>query len=277
LGQSSPFHEKNHFGNPGTSHETTYDATPGATRTGTLTIAGLTLAVTQAGAGYVAAQPITIVENGGAPIAVDRAGNVFFQGSDPEGQPGIKKWSAAAGSITTILPGARNTPALAVDGVGNLYFADREGSIQKWTASDGSLATLLSGPETVFPLAADGPGNVYFVQGHGYIKKWRAHDGTVSDVRWDRDVSALAVDGVGGLYAVSYVYLYLGDEAPDMHVSRFGEGSSRRNRLVSIAYGAYAYLGLAVDPAGAVYYSESVWHAGEVNRACPSSGAGWRV
>ena len=36
-----------------------YDANPGATRSGTLTIAGQTLTVTQAGSTYVAAGPVT--------------------------------------------------------------------------------------------------------------------------------------------------------------------------------------------------------------------------
>jgi trimeric autotransporter adhesin len=39
----------------------TFDANPGATRTGTLTIAGQTLNVTQAGSNYVAAQLATLV------------------------------------------------------------------------------------------------------------------------------------------------------------------------------------------------------------------------
>ena len=42
----------------------TFDANPGATRTGTLTIAGLTLTVTQVGSTYVAANPVTLVSSG---------------------------------------------------------------------------------------------------------------------------------------------------------------------------------------------------------------------
>ena len=37
-----------------------FDANSGATRSGTLTIGGLTLTVTQAGSGYVAANPVTL-------------------------------------------------------------------------------------------------------------------------------------------------------------------------------------------------------------------------
>lgn len=48
----------------------TFDANPGATRTGTLTIAGSTLVVTQAGSGYVAVSPTTTeIDSGLSPPA----------------------------------------------------------------------------------------------------------------------------------------------------------------------------------------------------------------
>src|SRR5262245_51808674 len=43
----------------------TFDANPGATRSGTLTIAGLTLTVTQAGSTYVPANPLTTLVSSG--------------------------------------------------------------------------------------------------------------------------------------------------------------------------------------------------------------------
>ena len=59
-----------------------FDANPGATRTGTLTIGGQTLAVTQAGSTYVAANPLTALVSSGlyfpTGVAVDGAGNVYF-------------------------------------------------------------------------------------------------------------------------------------------------------------------------------------------------------
>ena len=59
-----------------------FDANPGATRTGTLTIGGQTLTLTQAGSRYTAANPLIrlALENGGYPqgVAVDRNGNVFY-------------------------------------------------------------------------------------------------------------------------------------------------------------------------------------------------------
>jgi hypothetical protein len=59
-----------------------FDANLGTTRTGTLTIARQTLTVTQAGATYVAANPVTTLVASGlnAPcgVAVDGAGNVII-------------------------------------------------------------------------------------------------------------------------------------------------------------------------------------------------------
>src|SRR5208337_387040 len=57
-----------------------YDANTNTTRTGTLTIGGQTLTVTQAGSTYVAAAgPVTTLANSGLNqpegVAVDRAGN----------------------------------------------------------------------------------------------------------------------------------------------------------------------------------------------------------
>ena len=60
----------------------TFDANPGATRTGTLTIAGQSVGVTQAGTNYVAITNATALVASGLyypdGIAVDAAGNVYI-------------------------------------------------------------------------------------------------------------------------------------------------------------------------------------------------------
>src|SRR5262245_45825994 len=48
----------------------TFDANPGATRSGTLNIAGQTLTVTQAGSTYVPANPVTLLSGQSTPTAV---------------------------------------------------------------------------------------------------------------------------------------------------------------------------------------------------------------
>ena len=55
----------NQSGTGSTNVVFSFDANPGATRTGTLTIAGQTLTVTQAGSTYVAADPVTTLVSSG--------------------------------------------------------------------------------------------------------------------------------------------------------------------------------------------------------------------
>ena len=82
-----------------------YDANPVGTRTGTLTIAGQTLTVTQAGSTYVAApSPVTLLAASGlnspTSVAVDGAGNVYMA---DYANNAIKKWTAATNTVTTLV------------------------------------------------------------------------------------------------------------------------------------------------------------------------------
>ena len=74
-----------------------FDANPGATRSGTLTIAGLTLTITRAGSTYVVANPVTPMVSLGlnepTGVAVDGAGNVYIA---DYGNNAIKEWTANA-------------------------------------------------------------------------------------------------------------------------------------------------------------------------------------
>ena len=99
----------------------TFDANPGATRTGTLTVAGQTLTVTQAGSIYAAATYATItnvptlVSTGlyPYPMAVDGAGNVYIGDA---GNYSIKKWIMASNTVTTLVSsGLTQSYGLAVD------------------------------------------------------------------------------------------------------------------------------------------------------------------
>ena len=80
-----------------------FTANAGATRTGTLTLAGQPLTVTQAGAGYVAAATTTLVGAGlslPTSVAVDGSGNVYI--ADYLNNA-IKEWNAANGTVTTLV------------------------------------------------------------------------------------------------------------------------------------------------------------------------------
>ena len=129
----------------------TYDANSGSTRSGTLTVGGQTLTVTQAGSGYVAAVPpvetlaLTTTTNGddGLPIglAIDNAGNVYIV--DLAGSA-IYEWIAADMSLTTLVSSGLNHPeGIALDSAGNVYVADSgNAAVKEWMASNGNVTTL---------------------------------------------------------------------------------------------------------------------------------------
>ena len=121
---------------------------PGATRTGTLTIAGQTLTVTQAGSTYVARRArdhAGVLGIDGYPygVAVDGAGNVYIADT---GNNAIKKWTAASNTVTTLVSSGLSYPTgVAVDGAGNVYIADTgNNAIKEWTAANNTVTTLVS-------------------------------------------------------------------------------------------------------------------------------------
>ncbi len=162
-----------------------FDANPGPTRSGTLTVAGQTLAVTQAGATYVPADPLTkLVSSGiGGPgsVAVDGAGNVYIADIINNA---VRKWTAASGTVTKLFASGLGGPGgLAVDSAGNVYFADTgNNAIKKWTAATRTVSTLVSsGLNQPYGVAVDGAGNVYFADSNNSaIKQWTAATGTVT-------------------------------------------------------------------------------------------------
>lgn len=167
-----------------------FDANYGSTRTGTLTIGGQTLTVTQVGYEYttVAFQP-AIVASGGlnqpSSVALDVSGNVYIADTYNHA---IKKWTASTQTITTLVSSGLSYPfGVAVDGFGNVYIADTLNSaVKKWTAATQTMTTLaaktydnydnpalnVNTPEAV---AVDAAGNVYIADTqNNMIKKWTA-------------------------------------------------------------------------------------------------------
>lgn len=184
----------------------TFDANPGATRTGTLTIGGQTLTVTQAGSTYVAANPVVALTSGTAgPMAVDAAGNVYF--ADTQDNT-IKKWIAATNTVSTLL----STPVtsafqVVLDGAGNVYFPTSSG-IKKWSASDQSVTTIATGFQPV-GWAMDQAGNIYFAT--SVIKKWTASTNTVSTLVSPPPFPAPTLGSWLALDQSGNVYYTLGD------------------------------------------------------------------
>ena len=231
-----------------------FDANPGATRTDTLTIAGLTLTVTQAGSTYVLAPgPVTTVVGSGlntpCGVAVDGAGNVYIADTDNNA---IKKWVAVSNTVTTLVGSGLNNPSgVAVDGVGNVYIADTDNNaIKQWAAPNGPVTTLVgSGLYHPFGVAVDGAGNVYVADtDNNAIKQWAAPNGPVTTVVGSglNTPCRVAVDGAGNVYiADSFNNATKKWAAPNGPVTTLvGSGLSDPR-------------GVAVDGAGNVYVADT--------------------
>jgi Putative binding domain, N-terminal/NHL repeat len=227
-----------------------FDANPGATRTGTLTISGQTLTVTQAGAAYVAINSLTTLvpssygQNYAQGLAVDTAGNVYIADAVHNA---IEKWTATSNTLTTLVSGLNRPYGVAVDSVGNVYFADTYNqAIKEWVAASSNVTTLVSSgliaPQGV---AVDGVGNVYIADTlNNAIKKWTAANSNVTTL-----VSAglshpqgVAVDAAGNVYIA------------DSFNQAIKEWTSANNNVTTLASSAlYGFLNVAVDGAGNVY------------------------
>ena len=232
----------------------TFDANAGATRSGTLTIAGQTLTVTQAGSTYVAANPVTALVSTGlsAPngVAVDGSGNVYIADS---ANNAIKKWTAATNTVSTLVSSGLNSPTgVAVDGGGNVYIADfNNNAIKKWTAATSTVSTLIAtGLNTnPFSVAVDASGNVYFNdQGHNAIKKWTAATSTVSTLVASglNSPTGVALDGSGNVYFA---------DSGNSAIKLWTAATQTVSTLVSS--GLNSPTGVAVDGSGNVYIADS--------------------
>jgi DNA-binding beta-propeller fold protein YncE len=228
-----------------------YDANPGATRSGTLTIAGYTVAVTQAGSTYIAAAPATLVSSGlsgPSGVAVDGAGNVYIADT---GDSAIKEWTAANNVLTPLVSSGLSGPdGVAVDIAGDVYIADTgNNAIEEWTVDNGSLVTLLSGLNEPGGVAVDAAGNVYVADtGNNAIKEWTVVNYNVITLAFTglNHPSGVAVDGVGNVYVAN-----TGNDAIE-------EWSAANNNIVNlITAGLNQPRGVAVDGGGNAYVADT--------------------
>jgi DNA-binding beta-propeller fold protein YncE len=241
----------NQSGTGSTNVVFSYDANPGQTRSSTLNIGDQTLAVTQAGSNYIAAQPLTTLVSSGLSdpfgVAVDGSGNVYIA---DYGDNAIKEWTAASNVLTTLLSSGLSTPVgVAVDGAGNVYIADTgNNAIKEWTAAD-SIVTLLAHAGLSGPLgvAVDGPGNVYIADtGNDAIKKWTKARNTVT---------TLVSLGAGQPNGVAL------DIAGNVYIAVFNDNILEKwtladNTLTALVSGLVGVDGVAVDGAGNVFTAD---------------------
>jgi subtilase family serine protease len=241
----------NQSGRGSTNVVFSYDANPGATRSGTLTIAGQTLTVTQAGSTYIAAGAVTtLVSSGvGSPegVAVDGAGNVYIA---DEYTAAIYEWTAANNTLTTLVSSGLYSPSgVAVDTAGNVYIADTaNGAIKEWTAANSNVTTLVSsGLYDPFGVAVDGADNVYIADtDNGAIKEWTAANSNVTTL-----VSSglyvpmgVAVDVAGNVYI------------GDTHNNAIKKWTAANSTVTTLA-SVYLPASVAVDGSGNVYIADT--------------------
>ena len=243
----------NQSGTGSTNVVFSYDVNPGVTRTGTLTVAGQTLTVTQAGSSYVPAPgPVTALVASGlnhpTGVAVDSMGNVYFADSNNNA---IKKWTAANNTVTTLVASGLNEPdGVAVDGAGNVYFADTPTTaIKEWTAANNTVTTLVSaGLNYPVGVAVDGAGNVYIADYlNNAIKKWTAANRTVSTLVGSglSYPEGVAVDVAGNVYIA------------DSSHKAIKVWTAAKNTVTTLATsGLNSPIQIAVDGAGNVYCSD---------------------
>jgi DNA-binding beta-propeller fold protein YncE len=234
-----------------------YYANTGATRSGTLTIAGQTFTVTQAGSTYVPARLVGALVSSGlsnpSGVAVDSAGNIYAADNSHNA---IKKWTLTNNSISTLVSSGLSAPFdVAVDGAGNVYIADSQNSaIKEWTAANSNVISLVSSG-LIFPrgVAVDGAGNIYIADTfHNVIEEWMPANNNITTL-----VSAglsnpygVAVDGAGNVYIA------------DTSHNAIKEWTPANNTVVTlVSSGLNSPRSIAVDGSGNVYIADTLHNA----------------
>lgn len=231
-------------------------------QTGTLTIAGLTFTVVQAGASYLpvtaVTTPISSGLNNPKGVAVDGQGNLYIADT---GNNVIKKASPGA-QQAVVLSSAQNNPgAVAVDGQGNVYIADSGNhAIEELSSANQQLTTLISGLSNPSGIAVDGQGNVYFSDtSHNAIDEWNATTLQVTTLAGSglSNPTGVAVDALGDVYFA------------DSGNNTIKEWTAPGGQVtVLVSSGLNNPTGVAVDGQGNVYIADTgsnaikQWNAG---------------
>ncbi len=235
----------------------TCDAYTGTgTRVGTLTIATLSLTVTQAGTDYIEpATPVaavTLISSGlNKPygVALNGAGNVYIADT---GNNAVEEWNAATRQVTTLVSSGLDLPAgVAVDSFGNVYVADTgNNAIKEWSVATQQITTLASaGLSHPSGLAVDGSGNVYIADTDNLaIKEWSAatEQATTLVSTAEGLLDGVAVDVAGDVYIAD-----TGNSAIEV----WNAVTQRPSTLVFS--GLNSPSGVAVDGSGNLYVADT--------------------
>ncbi len=231
-----------------------FDTNSGATRTGTLTIAGQTVTVTQAGSTYVQAGALTTLTgfsqagpaNG---ITVDSAGDVYYV----DDFNNLWEWFPASDTISNVIRSYNpnfDPIDVAVDGAGNLFIANAyPQGLFRLTPANGNFTELLSLSQPV-SVALDSSGNAYVTDQEQYgitrVAEWVAANGSEVDVAdlYGGFFFGVAVDAANNVY-----YSDTWDQTINERIAQSGSNITLTNEI----YGPFSPDGLAVDGGGNLY------------------------
>jgi len=232
----------------------TFTGTTG-TRTGTLTIAGYTFTVKQAGTSYIGPGPVSTLVSSGLTsplgVAVDGSGNVYVANS---GNSAIDEWSATTQQSTTLVSSGLNSPSgVAVDGSGNVYIADTlNNAVKEWSQATQQVTTLVpAGLNEPLGVAVDGSGNVYIADTYNdAIKEWNPVTQQVTTLVSTglNSPSGVAVDGSGNVYIA---------DTGNFEIKEWTPASQQVAVLVPASAGLNFPYGVGVDGSGNVYIADS--------------------
>jgi sugar lactone lactonase YvrE len=274
-----------------------FDANSGTTRSGTLTIAGQTVTVTQAASTYTQVEGVALLASNGlsspSGVAVDGAGNVYIA---DYGNNAIKKWTAANDTVTALVSSGLSSPyGLAVDGAGNVYFADNgNNAIKEWTAANGHVVTLVSnGLNSPQCVALDSADNVYFTDtGNSLVKELVVSNGSVITLVSSglNQPNGVGVDAAGNVYIGDYNKSTLEewivaaqtlaplvpnlsgvdglavDGGGNVFIANYGHGSVQEwkadsGAIITLDPSLDLPIGVAVDGTGNIYMADTGYNA----------------
>jgi streptogramin lyase len=232
-----------------------YDAFAGTgTRSGTLTIAGLTVLVTQVGTDYLRASPLTtlVPSSSGLKspygVAVDGSGLVYIADT---GNGAIEAWAASvpAGAIGPLASGLNRPHGVAVDATGNIYIAETyNAAIDEYSLFSGTQTLVSSGLGAPWGVAVDGFGNVYIAdQLNGAISEWNPLTQQLTKLAPAIGPRGVAVDASGNVY--------IADTLGNM-ILVWSPAMPQETGLV-VPTGLSSPNGVAVDGSGNVYIADT--------------------
>ena len=110
-----------------------------------------------------------------------------------------------ANSVSNLVSGLYWPESVAVDGAGNVFFADTGNhAIKEWNATTGTVKPWSPGLQNPGGVAVDGAGNVYFSDyGNNTVEEWNATTHTVSTLVSTGWISPMALQWTGRAMSTS--------------------------------------------------------------------------